>query len=186
MKQIMITVKPEYLVNILNGYKTLELRTYILKNFDKIVKEQGGIWVNVYCSKSKPYLDQDIGRYFLVRGLDYIGYPVLNDKVVCRFWFDEYSFMEYFNNDFVIDGAYNYNQLFQDGVHPKNMCLTNNELVQYGKGKDLYAWHIKQLEIFDDPKELGEFQNYYRKEKIDYKPLTHAPQKYAYVWGKEE
>ena len=97
MKQLMITVKPEYLVNILNGYKTLELRTYILKNFDKIVKEQGGIWVNVYCSKSKPYLDQDIGRYFLVRGLDYIGYPVLNGKVVCRFWFDEYSFMEYFN-----------------------------------------------------------------------------------------
>ena len=32
-----------------------------------------------------------------------------------------------------------------------------NDLEKYGKGKPVYAWHIKKLEIFDEPLELSEF-----------------------------
>ena len=184
MKQLMITVKPEYLVDILNGNKTLELRTYMLFKG----------WVNVYCGKGKPYLYKldDNGNYYITNVKVNNEIYILNSKVVCRFWFDEYDVIEY------------------DSEQHKSIlnksCLTLDQVNNYSKGQDLYAWHIKRLEIFPEPKELGEFYkqlNYPNGEIITpnicdchiehvYKEcmnsfkLTHAPQKYAYVWGKEE
>jgi hypothetical protein len=181
MKALLLSVKPEHAYNILNGKKTLELRTWIPKNYKG--------WVYVACSKAKPYLYELYNRFLTSNERqDYDGFPtLLNGKVVCRFWFDDYSFMEFFEDDFVIDGAYDYNQLFQDGVHPKDMCLTNKELEQYGKGKPLYAWHIKRLEIFPKAKELGEFAKLRKSMKQENKYyLTKAPQKMAYVFVKEE
>ena len=176
----MITVKPEYLVDILNGNKTLELRTYIPKDFKG--------WVNVCCGKGKPYLYKldDNGNYYITNVKVNNKIYILNSKVVCRFWFDEYIAYKYYEDDNSYFPKRHQDFGYQAEPVLKRLCLTRDEFKSYGKGKDLYAWHIKQLEIFDEPKELGEFQNYYRKEKIDYEPLTHAPQKYAYVWGKEE
>ena len=37
-------------------------------------------------------------------------------------------------------------------------CLNFPELIAYGKGKDLYGWHISDLKIYDKPRELGEFR----------------------------
>ena len=37
----------------------------------------------------------------------------------------------------------------------------------YGKGKDLYTWHIKQLEIFDEPKEKFEYFHKYGMVQIE-------------------
>lgn len=39
-----------------------------------------------------------------------------------------------------------------------NMCLTGEELCDYGDGKLLYGWHISDLVIYDKPKELWEFK----------------------------
>lgn len=36
-------------------------------------------------------------------------------------------------------------------------CLTKDELMNYGKRKTLYGWHISDLKIYDKPKELSEF-----------------------------
>lgn len=36
-------------------------------------------------------------------------------------------------------------------------CMTLKEVVDYAKGKKLYAWHISDLKIYDRPKELSEF-----------------------------
>ena len=36
-------------------------------------------------------------------------------------------------------------------------CMTLKEVVDYAKGKKLYAWHISDLKIYDKPKELREF-----------------------------
>jgi predicted transcriptional regulator/uncharacterized protein YodC (DUF2158 family) len=204
MKALILSVRPEHAINILNGKKTLELRKSVPKGFKG--------WVYVYCSKSKPLLwnlDDESGKDFfgsmyvlrtkglVMNDMIYTGFSI-NGKVVCRFWFDEYSFMEFFEDDFVVDGAYDYNQLFQDGVHPKDMCLTNKELEQYGNGKPLYAWHIKNLDIFPKPMQLGELQNYMPKDtkipewaitsswQIHHAPLEKAPHPYMYAWVKEE
>ena len=178
MKQLMISIKPEHLVNILNGKKTLELRSYLPKGFTGPV--------NIYCSKSKPYLYKyDVsGHYYTtdirVNNESYI----LNGKVVARFWFDEYEKMYTDYSMWVIAPKRNEEIL-------KMACLSWEDADKYSNHKLLYAWHIKQLEIFDEPKELGEF---YKEEYAvmpngifpAYQPLTHAPQKYAYVWAKEE
>jgi len=39
----------------------------------------------------------------------------------------------------------------------EELCLTESEANAYGKGKDLYVWHIKKLEVFDKPIGLNNF-----------------------------
>lgn len=36
-------------------------------------------------------------------------------------------------------------------------CLSYEQLCNYGKGDDLYLWHISDLKIYDKPKKLSEF-----------------------------
>lgn len=37
-------------------------------------------------------------------------------------------------------------------------CLTKDEIMNYGKWKTLYGWHISDLKIYDRPRELEEFR----------------------------
>ena len=46
-------------------------------------------------------------------------------------------------------------------------CLTPNELVCYGEWKILYGWHISDLVIYDEPKELSEFVTHCKYEFDD-------------------
>ena len=41
-----------------------------------------------------------------------------------------------------------------------NACLSEEELINYCNGKDLYFWHILEIKIYDKPKELSEFIKY--------------------------
>ena len=43
-------------------------------------------------------------------------------------------------------------------------CLTKDEIMNYGKWKTLYGWHISDLKIYDKPRELSEF---YTKKKCN-------------------
>ena len=201
MKQLMITVKPEHLVNILNGSKKLELRSYIPKDFEG--------WVNVVCGKGGKRLVKWRGIFQINDKYVLSNDTLLNGKVVARFWFDEYS--EIIRTDyFRVDGdtglmpmmksnGETYNERiivrFRENYEYdecKESGLTTEQLKSYGKGKDLYAWHIKKLEIFDTPKELGEFytatqwKNTVEGREFEIKPLTHAPQKYTYCYRYKE
>lgn len=40
----------------------------------------------------------------------------------------------------------------------KAMCLSYDDVKDYGKGKTLYGWHISELKIYDKPKKLSEFR----------------------------
>lgn len=44
----------------------------------------------------------------------------------------------------------------------KAMCLSDEEVKDYGKGKTLYGLHISQVKIYDKPKELGKFRKPYK------------------------
>ena len=75
----------------------------------------------------------------------------------------------------------------------KQSCLTRDDLydyVDYFTKKDIYgyAWHIDNLVIFDEPKELNEFEhqviyeNVYTNEKRYVRePLRKAPKNYCYI-----
>lgn len=43
---------------------------------------------------------------------------------------------------------------------PTSACLTIDEIVEYagGEGREVSGWHISELKIYDEPKELSEFK----------------------------
>jgi len=215
MKSIIISVRPEYAQKILNGEKTLELRKSVPKDFVG--------WVYMYVTQAKPYLlsvkwtshnmqtnekKSGIG-YQLFKDLDlkyqflYPHMSILNGKVVARWWFDEYAYYNplYFENTGI--KQLDYLVLTDERIA---LCLDDVEINAYGNGKDLYAWHIKRLEIFDKPMELGEFlsrehleylywlertgmTNERKQEYVDMMEKTtliKSPQSWQYVWVKDD
>jgi predicted transcriptional regulator len=183
-KSLMISIQPKHLVNILKGYKTLELRKTVPKDYKG--------WVYIYCTKGKYYLgknhDGNIGLYNIPAFGHYNKGGDLNGKVVARFWFDEYIKLDY--EETYSDEFYWRNSIISGKELEKATCLLQYDIVDYGKGKDLYAWHIKKLEVFDEPKELSDFivgLNYLGDIiPPTYKKLKKAPQSYQYVYTKEK
>ena len=60
-----------------------------------------------------------------------------------------------------IDGicwASNSTMLGWKNTYNKNSCLTDNELYDYSNGDLFYEWHISDLVIYDEPKDLSEFK----------------------------
>lgn len=167
-RQMMISIKPEHAVNILNGDKTLELRTWIPKGYVG--------WVNVYVSKGKPFLayeevsyddswgypatDGGYSIYNNIDEFDRIG-DVLNGKVAFRFWFESYRKMDglkvcnyYDDLVFLLENKEDFEDL------KKRVCFDFVDKNKYGLDKKLYFWFIDDLEIFDKPLELSEFEPY--------------------------
>jgi predicted transcriptional regulator len=181
MKSILISIKPENALNILKGDKTLELRKSVPKGFVG--------WVFGYVTKGKPLLVNDyyrdkvnevdwevVNRFRLVNSTDYL--PILNATIPFRFWFDEYEKLPFVKTT---QGSY-YECNF---THIEKSCMQDQLLENYGKGKDLYAWHIKKLEVFDKPMVLGDFNKIGHEAFTGYFVLTRPPQSWQYVWVKE-
>lgn len=194
-KSILISIKPEHLINILNDKKTLELRKSVPKDFKG--------WVYIYCTKSggqglihHQRVDLDfIGQYEEEEHYSLFDYRIqfdffgrhLNGSIVARFWFDEYTTYEYLNNEYLTYAK-----------EQNALCLSYYTIKEYGQGKTLYAWHIKQLEIFDKPLALKNFYKHDNKWSIHYKmwerlnhndlgkyALSRPPQSYQFVYIKE-
>ena len=150
-KSILLSIQPKHLLNILNGDKTLELRKTVPKDFKG--------WVYIYCTKGKKdILHKYKDKYYTNHYLTFTdSAELLNSKVVSRFWFDEYIAYKYYEDD----NSYFAKRPQDFGYHAeevlKRLCLSRDEFKAYGKGKDLYAWHIKKLEIFDEPLSLSDF-----------------------------
>jgi predicted transcriptional regulator len=120
----------------------------------------------LYCTKARPYLADfkgDYQTYSNGKELDELfdkGFNpndimnILNDKIVaeCDFevsihnWYNDYSLFEKL--------YYQENMIFNN----ENSCMSSRELVSYlgnnNLKKDFYAIHIKNLHIFDKPREL--------------------------------
>ena len=215
MAAVLLPIKPEHAFNILKGNKTLDLRKSVPKWFKG--------WVYVYVTKGKRYLATSfstnddgytyIDSYYLT---NWNKEPfILNGTIPFRFWFDEYEEIKYEvilpngyeNYDGVWVDSSSYGYWISEHITEKSM-LNDEELEQYGKGKDLYAWHIKNIEVFDKPMQLCEFTTtqipnnaiieksgegmpyFYIKERrswhMYFSYLTKAPQSYMFVYVKEE
>ncbi len=192
MKSILMSIQPKWCEKIESRAKTIEVR----KTRPKI---ETPFKVYIYCTKSKEVLGTDKIVYWTGE--------VIGEFVCDRI--DEYTsgippFYE------ASDG---YN------VYPpelEKMCLGYKDLDAYGKGKPLYGWHISELKIYDQPKELSDFVKikpcendfecpddcpslewkYYSTPDCKewdtacrtnlHKPLTRPPQSYMYVEELEE
>lgn len=191
-REIVLSIKSEHLCNILNGNKKLEIRKTVPKYFKG--------WVNLYCTLAKPYLTKE-STYYETYNIPHFGDYDLNGKVVARFWFDKYKTyilekaevsMERYDKD--ID---EYNVPYED---LGKLNLDYRDILNYGKGKNLYAWNIKNLEIFETPKTLSEFKIAnpdvsnigsfgwaFDEEELPQRiPLKKAPQSWCYVYVEGE
>jgi predicted transcriptional regulator len=173
-RALLISIHPEWAEKILNGEKTIEIRTWIPKDYAG--------WVYVYITKDnyKNHLYKKDDIWTLTeKNIFHYPYKNICGKVVAKFTLNYVSTClntDYGNEEIL-----------------KNACLTKQELDDYVGKRKFFAWHIDKLEIFDKPKELSEFIHY-RKETIycgmdcppytdwvEY-PVRKAPQKCAWVY----
>ena len=154
MKAILISIRPRFVADILNGKKTIEIRK-------TMPKCDLPIDVYIYCTKS---------NYFGYISKRYIG------KVVAKFTLNK---VEEIENcvDILTTKTLDCSQLL------KQSCLMYEEIHNYldaDYGYRGYAWHISNLVIFEEPKELIEFSTIVKPYKPTYR-LEKAPQSWCYV-----
>lgn len=170
MKSVLISIKPKWCELIANGQKTVEVRKTRPK-FETPFK------CYIYCTKQKVNgeilltFDKKVeGRN---RGFRDVGDIPLAGKVIGEF---VCNYIEDFK-----EFEYGVNALLR---HIKlNACIGYDEIYEYlGFAKCGYGWHISDLVIYDEPKELREFKGL-RKTKFGYAPyeITRPPQSWCYV-----
>lgn len=193
MKSVLISIRPEWCEKIISGAKTIEVR----KTRPKI---ETPFKCHIYCTKSKPLLTFtglttrsgirqicEYGKYAKPSSSEVL----LRGKVV---------------GEFVCDSIEIWNESDMLLINPLTghsyLCeLSQMSLKELNahcdSSKELYAWSISDLKIYDEPKELSEFSGYCRAKKdcfadivrqcndmsCDWKcnPITRAPQSWCYV-----
>ena len=145
MKSVLIAIRPKWVEKIVNGEKTIEVRKTAPKEvpFKAYIYETQG-------RTETPWIDED--GHFIYKGRGQVIGEFICDKV------DEYNFhngLTEFNSMGLPSRIYGSYLIFADDY--KAMCLSYNEVKNYGKGKTLYGWHIRDLKIYDKPRELSEF-----------------------------
>jgi predicted transcriptional regulator len=212
MVDMLISVNPKQAIKILKGEKIFELRKSVPKDF------VGWVYMYVTLGKSHEALI-DFSKFAEVGTSNRFHFvnlknstpilqfrPVLNGKVVARWWHNEYEKIEYEitlpngyedeDGQWVDNSSYGYwvNEHIINGTN-----LYYDEIEAYGNGKDLYLWHIKRLQIFKRPMELSDFEKIIRtKEDFTIKnktlknidnythiDITRAPSSWQYAWVKE-
>ena len=202
MKSILISIKPKYVADILNGKKTIEIRK-------TMPKCDLPIDVYIYCTKGIHNLvkPKELDKYLLFTNgaLKSVSETSLNGKVVAKFTLNKVEYFEREYSSRYIDDYYGDKGEPLNKKFYKKACLTEDELFDYIGSGSGYAWHISNLVIFDTPKELSEFNSYKKVHKCDVcpiermcigfcgkntystilKPLTKAPQSMCYVQTEE-
>lgn len=193
MKSILISIKPEWVEKILNGEKTIEIRK-------TAPKCELPIDVYIYCTQGrtrgtliKHAFD---GKYRVGNCIGSNDNEPLNGKVVAKFTLNKIeNFINGMNEiererDGKPDAEYDY---FAYEKALEEACLTYEEAEEYCPDQSFYAWHISNLEVFDEPKELSEFfslpKTYHHDHEsmVDYyrnkeeRRLKRAPQSWSYI-----
>ena len=147
----------------------------------------------LYCTKAKPNL-KDYREAFMGFGIanHYVG-ETMNGKIVaeCDFEVEEIKY-EYEWKGYE-DVSYFTNNLSREELEKKS-CLENKELRNYlrlkplccVKGKNGYAIHIKNLHIFNEPRELFNYetQEIWNNTSHYHRTIMKAPQNMMYCYGK--
>ena len=175
MKSVLISIQPQWCELIASGKKTVEVR----KTKPKL---ETPFKCYIYCTNKKPYLVWgDVFRGDWETEITHLsGYnrkaaeeiwDVFNGNVMGEFVCDS---IESFTTD------YRRNEEQTERIS-RQSCLSMCDLMEYELNSHcLYGWHISDLVIYDNPKELSEFKhcgvNYHFNP-----PITRPPQSWCYV-----
>lgn len=169
MKSVLISIRPKWVEKIASGEKIIEVR----KSAPQVPFK-----AYIYCCKGNNgyewlYRVDDNGHGKAQSWHGKVIGEFICDKV------DEYNFHEgltEFNSMGLPSRIYGSYLIFADDY--KSMCLSYDEVKNYGKGKTLYGWHISDLKIYDKPRELSEFGKVGFGHEV---PLKRPPQSWMYI-----
>lgn len=193
MKAILISIRPEHVANILKGYKILEIRKSrpgVYKKLKKCEALKEPLEVYIYCTKGPDYCYHAFDAFKLSDKRAVIPMQLCNGKVVAKFTLNKVE--KIIDKETKIKNRYSFGtESMQDEELINKSCLTIRELCQYiSKGEKWvygeygYAWHIDNLVIFDEPKELSEFKKCYRSKGYPQNQswyLTRAPESWCWI-----
>jgi predicted transcriptional regulator len=179
-KCIILSVKPQWLHKILTGQKTIEIRK-------SMPKCDYPIDVYLYCTKGdinlykvfkEVYMYFDMGvaasfadfKYYELSGYDYSNkgkarfytengfydeiYRKLNGKIVAKFMLNKVDKINNCGSCFEIA---NESYAYTNAIGNRS-CLEFNDMKKYLNNRNGYAWHIDNLEFFNEPMKLREFK----------------------------
>lgn len=191
-KAILMSIQPKWCELIISGDKTIEVR----KTRPKIYPP---FKCYIYCTKEQLLTKSHYnGKIYISHetkyqdALERSGNITLSGYVIGEFTCNLITGLK----------ANNGIQTYYNGI--KETCLTDAEIIKYASGKMIYYWHISDLVIYDEPKELGEFWHdnkcpYFSQTGCSYQyhcfragenngkygrcgeTLTHPPQSWCYV-----
>lgn len=117
----------------------------------------------LYCTKAKPHLvkvddnEFDITNDIYDNRIQWDKKPILNGKIVAECDFEVEKIEPVISPIDNKPYAYMTRKLERWEITTES-CLTFEEMNDYLKGKNGYAIHIKNLHIFDEPKELRDYK----------------------------
>ena len=130
MKAVMISIQPKWVEKIARGEKTIEVR----KTAPKEVP-------------FKCYIYETKGQYVKFTHGAHTKYGYGRGKVI---------------SEFICNSVDEYPYDYCDGVDIDDdtileTAIDREDINIYAKGKTLYGWHISDLKIYNNPRELSEF-----------------------------
>lgn len=170
MKSVMKSVSPRICEKVASGDCTI----LVSKTAPKCKEPFKGY---IYATEAKKWFHSGIivtsdellwlsnGKIKMCDGLelwaDGEDYQCVNGKVIGEFIcdkVDEYDFhygLVRYNSMGLPSGFYSSYLIFSDDY--ASMCLSYDEVKNYGNGKTLYGLHISNLKIYDEPKQISDF-----------------------------
>lgn len=148
MKSIMISIKPKWCELIANGKKTIEIR----KTRPKI---DTPFRCYIYCTKERNQFLWSGKKYRYVDDHSHNMFDkALNGKVIGDFVCDEIYTIDCDSTGFFYKGKQGYIKKELE----YNSCLSEGDIFSYLFPNVGYGWHISELKIYDEPKELTNFK----------------------------
>jgi hypothetical protein len=149
MKSVLISIHPKWCALIASGKKTIEVRKTAPKlptPFKCYIYCTQDKGLSFWKSKTYAYADDRSHNMFDIRG---------NGKVIGEFVCDLIG--------------------FHPGTDVPSSCVPIEELKKYANGKMLARWHISDVKIYDQPKELWSF---WKADKCPYATESGCTYKY--------
>ena len=155
MRDILISIKPQWNEKILNGEKIIEIRKtkpecklpckvhiYCTKDTKRILAGTPLVEKSWKCWNRNEWNTKEKKAY---------GYGAYNGKAIGEFICDKIT--NYTEKDLF----YGMDEISNSDVE-NNSCVDIDSLLAYkGEKKHIYGWHISNLKIYDKPKELSDF-----------------------------
>lgn len=177
MKAVMLSIRPKWCELIANGKKTVEVR----KSRPKL---ETPFKCYIYCTLPK-YPHEDYIIRYNDESCFYGGGKVIGEFICDKIDSFDSDFDEWANSCAPAGSSIEsmgWNK-FLDVIHG-DACISNEELNRYfPENINAYLWHISDLKIYDEPKELCFFnRSYTDTESMIYTlPMQRPPQSWGYV-----